>query len=180
MFPQVKKSRRLPFPVTEKLRVVQVGHGRLFEGAERISSKDANVLVGPASELKALAETCDLRIDHAIFVFTRPGDRPLNDVLRVTLWQNFGVPVFELLIDENQNIYAAECEAHEGLHLVGGTIAVLQGGELVLASGRGKKIHTGFSAVLEHSECACGSAAPRIVALEPRPVLAVHQLAATA
>ena len=184
-----RKTRRLPFPATPKLRVVQIGKGRLFDDVQyvpatqwdQLVSLRPNVLAGPALDLQAIGEIGDGTVDHAIFALTGPGDQPVSDVLRVILWQKFGVPVYELLLDGSGCIFAAECEAHDGLHLDSETTAaIFAGGELVLSHRRRGKLHTGFSAVIESSECACGMPGLRISALEVQAPFTLQRLAVSA
>ncbi len=54
--------------------------------------------------------------EFPIVVFSRLGDPLLREEERDFVWKTFGVPVFEYLLDENGQILARECEAHEGLH----------------------------------------------------------------
>lgn len=175
MFP-VKKRRRLPFPASPKLRVVQIGRGRRFDGVQLLSHRDANVLVGSASELKALAEASDVLVDHAVFVLTGLEDIPIDDTYRVFLWQRFGVPVFELLLDGNEDVLAAECEAHDGVHLTTGREALMVNGELIVANGRGKKLFTGLTGIIDSSNCPCGIKGIRLRELQ----LQTRRLAASA
>ena len=49
-----------------------------------------------------------------------PGRDPLiSEEDRDFIWNTFGVPVFEYLLDADGRILARECEAHDGLHFDG-------------------------------------------------------------
>jgi hypothetical protein len=54
--------------------------------------------------------------DYPIVVLSDVSQGLMTDADRDYIWKEFGVPVFEYLVDENE-ILAQECEAHEGLHL---------------------------------------------------------------
>jgi hypothetical protein len=56
-------------------------------------------------------------LTHALIVLARPGERLLNKAQRDKLWRVFRVPVFEQIVDERGTLLAAECEAHDGLHI---------------------------------------------------------------
>jgi hypothetical protein len=54
---------------------------------------------------------------HAVIVLDSPGDPPLSAGERERLWRTFRVPVFEQIIGTRGKLLAAECEAHDGLHI---------------------------------------------------------------
>ena len=54
--------------------------------------------------------------EFPIVVFSCVGDPLLSDEDRDFVWEVFGVPVFEYLLDGHGRIIARECEAHEGMH----------------------------------------------------------------
>ena len=58
----------------------------------------------------------------------------MSDVSRVTLWQGFGVPIFELYLGPDNGLLAAECGAHEGWHLEPGIDCWRYEDELILDS----------------------------------------------
>src|SRR5207237_314030 len=62
-------------------------------------------------------ERCAVAPTHAVVVFSGPGNA-LSAAQRDGLWSRFGVPVFEQMVDERGNLLAAECEGHDGLHLL--------------------------------------------------------------
>jgi hypothetical protein len=69
----------------------------------------------------------------------------MSDEDRNYIWETFGMPVFEYLVDTSGRILARECEAHDGLHIEG---------------------EFGCEELQITSEaCACGRPGPRVVAL---------------
>jgi len=92
------------------------------------------------------AQAEDLDLLHAIVAFTDDATLGLSNSDRNFFWNAFGVPVFEQYLGTRNELLAAECEAHAGLHVVGPC------GDLPL----------------DPSPCGCGQATPRVVpVLEP-------------
>ena len=159
------------------MRAAQLTAATWFDGVEAfpperwatLAAYEPNVLIGPASALQRLVERIDLRtiqlssVDHAIFVLTEVGDKPLTDVVRVVLWQRFGVPVYELFLDPQGALLASECEAQEGWHVEPGARFFVQKDELWVSSSADTAIRTGLSRFLETDPCACGRPGLRIV-----------------
>ena len=79
-------------------------------------------------------------VEQAVVVFTYAGGEELTPSNRESLWDTFGVPVFEQYLNARNRLLATECDAHSGLHVVSGC--------------------EGFR--LETDVCACGNAAPRL------------------
>ena len=96
--------------------------------------------------LLALAQS-GTTLRHAAIVLTRGPNSVLSDLDRDRLWNAFGVPVFEQCLGADNELLAAECEAHDGLHVMG-------------AAGR---------AGADTGVCGCGSSVPRTM---PTPRLA--------
>ncbi len=96
-------------------------------------------IAAPFSELLRLAEL-GVRLQHSVIALTYEGQAGLSSDDRDLLWRSFGVPVFEQRLGRHNELLAAECEAHAGLHVV----------------------HGFASARLESETCACGSRAPRL------------------
>ena len=71
---------------------------------------------------------------HAVIVLESPGDAQLTSGERERLWQAFRVPVFEQIIGPRGKLLAAECEAHDGLHIEAAGLA-WEGYRLELAVG---------------------------------------------
>jgi hypothetical protein len=172
---------RLPFPISPALRVAQLSSGPKFENVEasiverweEVQPLAPNVVIGSAGELQRLAgQSCSegldtSSIDHALVALTRYGAKPLSDRLRVTLWQAFGVPIFELYLGLDDALLAAECEAHEGWHLAHGVeFQLLNERELILDGAGNNGLRTGLSAVLDPTPCPCGRPTTRLLEIE--------------
>jgi len=87
-------------------------------------------------------------LSHAVIVLANPGDPIFSIADRERLWKAFRVPVFEQIIDPNGALIAAECEAHDGLHI-----------EIPVSPWDGYR--------LELSACGCGRKTPRLTPAEP-------------
>jgi hypothetical protein len=186
---------QLPFPVSPSLRLAQLSSGPEFAGVQPFKLRRAqdlrtltpNVVAGSANELRRFAEQAvsgDLdtsSIDHALLVITHYGTNPLTDLARVTLWQAFGVPIFELYVGLDYGLLCAECEAHEGWHLAPGIgCALLDGGEMILSGGGNNGLRTGFTASLDPNPCPCGRPSPRLLGIEQMARTDPRYLAASA
>jgi hypothetical protein len=109
-------------------------------------------LAGPADALRRLAERVvageiDLPpLEFGVLAFTPPDRSRLTEADRELFWRAFQVPVFEQLRGPHGELLAAECEAHEGLHLIRESAAQhLHGVEIL------------------RDACPCGAATPRAV-----------------
>ena len=172
----------LPFPISPTLRLVQLSSGPKFANVQPFVPKRwsdlqlfaAQVVIGSLSQVLRLADRAAAgsfdasSIDHALVILTRCGAQPLTDIRRVTLWQSFGVPLFELYLGLDHSLLAAECEAHEGWHLASGiAFATLDSGELILDGAGNSGLRTGLSAYLEEqAACACGRSSLRLLEIE--------------
>jgi hypothetical protein len=103
-------------------------------------------IAGSREQLLALAENKSLRLTHAMIGLARPGEVLLTTAERDLLWRRFGVPIFEQIIGESGEVLAAECQAHDGLHVEGS--------------------HEWTRYKIEQAPCACGKSTPRLIALE--------------
>jgi hypothetical protein len=74
-------------------------------------------VAGTFEQIRALAQIRVPSLTHALIVLTRPGGRRLSERDRECLWQDFRLPVFEQVIGLSGDLQAAECEAHDGLHV---------------------------------------------------------------
>jgi hypothetical protein len=171
---------KLPFPTAPKLRLAQLSRGPRFESVEpfkpkrwvELESYRPRVLIGRAADLQRLGEHVELgmieleSVDHAIVVLTYYGSQPITDVLRVMLWQRFGVPIYELYLGPDESLLASECAAHEGWHLEPGTQLAMLDDELILDSEGNYGLRTGLTGSLESTPCACGRAGERLLDVE--------------
>lgn len=194
--PAKRGYRRLPFPATADQRIAQISAlSKPFYLAQPFSRDRWNelstfrpgVLVGSASDLQrlysraAIGEVDVSSVDHAVFVLTQCGHSPLTDVLRVSLWQAFGVPLFELFIGSRGRLLASECEAHEGWHVEEGINFSLLHRKLILDAPFSRGMPTGLTAELDHGLCPCGREGMRLMNIDGHAAWTVRQeLAATA
>jgi hypothetical protein len=186
--PTQQKRILLPFPADPKVRIAQLTETPRFTGVEafvperwlELETFRPRVIVGYAGDLQRLAERMDLGIvdlacvDHAVVVLTACGSKPLSDVVRVVLWQSFGVPVFELFVGPDKSLLAFECEAHEGWHLEPGVTLGAFEEELILDSPGNYGLRTGLRGRVLTEACPCGRETPRlmdILAVRPPPLL---------
>jgi hypothetical protein len=76
-------------------------------------------IAGPPDQLRRLARGSVLP-RHSVVVFSYEGqEERLTAADRELFWKTFGVPVFEELLSAGNELIAMECDAHNGLHLVG-------------------------------------------------------------
>lgn len=181
--PKTEKRKLMRLSVSGKLpRMAQITPGALqFEATyfpaehwDELETFCPETLIGAAADLQWLAEKvrCDeivLRsVNSTIFLLTSIGDAPADDILRVVLWQTFGVPVYELFVGADGTVLAGECEAHEGWHAEEGCRFYLSSGHELIADLRHiRGIRTGLTAAIEREPCVCGRRGVRLV--EPKP-----------
>ena len=82
-------------------------------------------------------------LTHALIVLGRPGGERLAEENRERLWRIFRVPVFEQIIGKSGELLAAECEAHDGLHVESPRLPI-------------------ESEYVDATPCPCGRKTPRI------------------
>jgi hypothetical protein len=109
-------------------------------------------IAGTFAQLDTLTGMRIPSLSHAVIALTRPGEPRLTESDRNRFWFAFRVPVFEQIIGERGELLAAECEAHDGLHV-----------ESVNLSLDEMKI--------DEFPCACGRKTPRLVSADAREVL---------
>ena len=103
----------------------------------------------PAALVATFEQLCSLdrqsvpSLTHALIVLGRPGSDRLSEEDRDRLWKAFRVPVFEQVIGTSGELLAAECEAHDGLHLESPRLPL-------------------DDEYLDASPCPCGRKTPRI------------------
>ena len=194
--PQSSSRRQLPFPAAPHLRIAQVtASSARFDLVEtfppdqweQLENYRPHLLIGASGELRRLAEQTRVGIldlssvDHAVFVLSSWGDRPASDILRVVLWQAFGVPVYELFIGANGIVLASECEAHQGWHVEGNARFSMINDELVLDAAHESTVRSSFRGILETALCPCGRSGARLIDVEHVRARDVpRELAATA
>lgn len=108
-----KHAFRYPLGGCPRIAILVDWFGRSRRQVAVTSSPAA--LVGTREQLLRL----DPRpLTHAVIVVVRPGGALLSSAERDQLWRAFRVPVFEQIIGHRGRLLAAECEAHDGLHIV--------------------------------------------------------------
>ena len=75
-------------------------------------------VAGTLEQLNALAREGIPSLTHSIIVLSQPDQKRISDADREGLWWAFRVPLFEQVIGKSGKLLAAECEAHDGLHVV--------------------------------------------------------------
>jgi hypothetical protein len=130
-------------------------------GRVDLRSLRAETIAAPASWLSRL-QADGWTPTFPIIVFTGARHGFLDNAARDQMWQRFGVPVFEQLLDDEDCVVASECEAHDGLHLEPLGRHTFNRGELLL-NGRSSKIAARQMTGL----CGCGTTGARITDARP-------------
>jgi hypothetical protein len=99
-------------------------------------------------------------ISFGLIVLTDLSGPGLTSRHRDLLWRAFHVPIYEQLRDWDGEVIARECEAHDGLHLISGTDARIENGELRVHNRR-----THIEASIIADPCDCGTETVRLQAL---------------
>jgi hypothetical protein len=117
--------------------------------SEKVSAFAPAAIAAPREQLLGLAAADRPPVfTHAVIALEGPGDPMLSAVERERLWRAFRVPVFEQIIGSDGELLAAECEAHDGLHI-----------EVPGLPWEGYR--------LEMAACGCGRKTPRLTPVEP-------------
>ncbi len=92
--------------------------------SEAVSAFAPQAVAASREELLGLAavETPPV-FTRAVVALENPGDPMLSMEERQRLWGVFRVPVFEQIIGPRGELLAAECEAHDGMHIEAPEIA---------------------------------------------------------
>jgi hypothetical protein len=110
-------------------------------------------IAGPPDQLRRLVRA-GVQPQHSVVAFSYDGQEGLAASDRELFWKTFGVPVFEQLLSAGNELIAMECDAHDGLHLIGDF----------------KDLKAGIST------CPCGNPAPRLA--RPRRIEELAELLA--
>jgi len=122
-------------PGFQQTKLVRVFPGGWTQAAARFNPSS---IAGPTEQLRRLTGL-GLQLRHSLIAFTYDGQAGLSDDDRDLFWDSFGVPAFEQHLGPANELLAMECEAHSGLHVLGGF----------------EDVH------LDRNSCACGNPAPR-------------------
>ncbi len=109
-------------------------------------------IAGTLEQLEAAAATA-ITLSHAIVVMGKWEDARVTEADREKLWMRFRVPVFEQIIAGDGALLAAECEAHNGLHLEAEAL-------------RPDTLRPYAESEIDRSPCLCGRTGPRLITVE--------------
>lgn len=118
---------------------IAVFDARFEAGLSGVILRDEQVSELPESEFETVAaglplllrmEPLSWRPSFPLVAFSSES-RILTDEDRNFLWNAFGVPVFEQILDGRGQVVASECEAHEGFHLSRGARLRIGGMRLI-------------------------------------------------
>ncbi len=140
------KEARVPRLLRKEQKIRVFAHGWSREAAlfqpeiiaatrQQLDALIANSTIGAHAGIPA----------SALVLLTRPGAGLLDASERDRLWHVLRVPVYEQIIATDASLVAAECEAHNGLHL-----------------SRADLVITGY--MVDSTACGCGRKTPRIIA----------------
>ena len=149
------ESRKAPllYPLESQPRIAVLGPWFREAGTVRVFRRGWNqessrfapqAIAGTWRQLQELAQNRAAQPTHAVIVIARAGMPLLSHADREQLWRAFQVPVFEQIVGVCGKLLAAECEAHDGLHLESEGVTA-----------------PGF--LLDQSPCACGRKTPRLI-----------------
>ncbi len=86
--------------------------------SEEVAAFRPEAVAAPREQLLGLASVEKPPVfTRALIALENPGDPLLSMDERQRLWRVFRVPVFEQIIGPCGELLAAECEAHDGLHI---------------------------------------------------------------
>ena len=86
--------------------------------SEQVSAFAPEAIAAPREQLLDLASVDKPPVfTRALIALEHPGDPMLSMEERQRLWRVFRVPVFEQIVGARGELLAAECEAHDGLHV---------------------------------------------------------------
>jgi hypothetical protein len=153
LWPRRKAAFFYPIPPAPRTAVLipgirSRGLARVFaDGAEGMLGEvlkfEPQAMAGTLAQLEAMA-AAGITLSHAVVVMGRWEDVRVTEADRERLWSRFRVPVFEQIIAEDGSLLAAECEAHDGLHIESDALRV-------------------DARDVNGSACACGRMTPRLV-----------------
>ncbi len=194
---------RGPWPGRVRTAVLEpwfrvTGNAKIFDTTllSAINNYKPRALAGPIPVLRRLAETVLITrgvlptLDHGVLAFTGIGRTPLKECDRDLLWRAFQVPVYVQFRSWSGQMLAAECEAHEGLHIetAEARFEIRNDGSnelLVMDLNHGGRpahppLPVGMKGRVTNELCACGRKGPRLVDLRATETAPVRAFAAGA
>ncbi len=164
-------------PGFEQTSTVKTFAQNWTEGLKRLG---ASALAAPVCVLREMAGSIVLgqqevhALKHFVVSFTGGDLGELSEEDREQFWRAFRVPVFEQRVGFDGRVVAGECEAHDGLHIMPERAAFEETArsELLMTSLTDLRyptlrVGTRMARSIERECCACGNAAPRLVAARP-------------
>ena len=131
-----------PYPITPCPRIAVFPP---YFAPERLDLASVSTVAAPMDMIRAI-DAKEWLPEFPMVVFSCLGESLLSDDDRDFVWNTFGVPVFEYLLDTDGRIVARECEAHDGLHVDG--------------------LPEPYRAEIIEENCACGAPGARLMKLE--------------
>jgi hypothetical protein len=129
-----------------------------------------DTIAAPVTTMRVLAaQGQELRYPAVAFSGPRIGLVTAED--REVFWRAFRVPVFDYLLGLEGEVWAEECEAHNGLHIRTENAEIeMCAGELAVTSFASLRysvvrVLVGLAGRIDYRPCDCGAASPRLVDL---------------
>jgi len=178
-WPRRKAAFIYPIPPAPRTAVLIPGyrsHGRVRVFCKRVLSEGVlaqeslaevlkfapQAIAGTLKQLEAVAATA-ITLSHAIVVMGGWENARVTEADRERLWMRFRVPVFEQIIAGDGALLAAECEAHNGLHI---EAEALRPDTLQPDHWQGTALP---HSEIDRSPCLCGRTAARLILAEDAP-----------
>jgi hypothetical protein len=147
--------------------------------------KRTGVLVASVGELRRMAAVARPQ-EYPVIARTGIRHGALTQADRDVFWKAFRVPVFEQLLGLSGELLAEECEAHEGLHVIGeAAIFERRGKELAATSLLALRtpvlrVLTGLTGEIDRGLCPCGRPGERLMNVAAKPAAKPGTLRAAA
>ena len=159
VLPERKAALQYPIPPAPRTAVLvpwlrSAGPVRVFEGgwSPEAALFAPAAIAGTREQLLALEGTAIPSLTHAILILGRAESPRLTEDDRERLWRAFRVPVFEQILGESGELLAAECEAHDGLHIESDKLQIDPN-------------------TIDDGPCGCGRSTPRFGLVQPAETL---------
>jgi len=156
------KLNRFRYPVPPAPRTAVLAPGfrssrdvRVFADgwSEKVEQFAPAAIAAPLPLLQALSRRPIPSVKNSVIVLGSSDGPRLSPADRERLWRAFRVPIFEQIVNGKGELLAAECEAHDGLHIESESLAA-------------------DPDAFDPTPCACGRKTPRL-----RPAHTPHDLA---
>lgn len=118
-------GERFPYPIPNGPRIAvfatrfaETDTVTLAVDASELPRLDVQALAAPMETIREIDPAC-WTPEYPLIVLSDDETGLMSENDRNYIWERFGMPVFEYLIDTSGRIIARECEAHDGLHIEG-------------------------------------------------------------